>query len=55
MKHILRRTVDDGMPGVVPTLAADDDVGVLSKKIDDFPFALVAPLGSNQNGVCHIA
>ncbi len=45
--------VDDGMTGVVSALEADDHVGVLSEPVDDPAFALVAPLGPDDDGDGH--
>ena len=42
-----------GMPRVVASLAANDEVRFFGQKVDDFAFAFVAPLGSDQNSVCH--
>ncbi len=44
---------DDGVARVIAALRADDDVRVLGEKIDDFAFAFVAPLGPDQDGICH--
>ena len=42
-------TVDhQGVAGVVAALETDDDIGVAGKKIDNFAFTFVAPLGSND-------
>jgi hypothetical protein len=40
--------------GVIPALTADDDIGLIGQKIDDFTFAFVAPLSAYENGVCHM-
>ena len=45
--------MNDGVPGVVAALAADDDVRLAGEDVDDFAFAFVAPLGADQNCVCH--
>jgi hypothetical protein len=37
----------NGVPGVVAALGADNNVGLLGEDIDDFAFALVAPLGAH--------
>ena len=37
----------DGMPGVVAALGADNDVRLVGQDIDDFAFAFVAPLGAD--------
>ena len=45
--------MNDGVPGVVPSLAADDHVRFGGEHIDDFPFPLIAPLRADQNCVRH--
>ena len=47
-------TVDDHrVPGVVPALVADDERVLLREQIDDFGFAFIAPLGSDDDGDGH--
>ena len=41
------------MAGVVSTLKTYNDVGTLRQPIDDLPFALVAPLRTDDHDVCH--
>jgi hypothetical protein len=41
------------MAGIVASLKADDDVGLLGKPIDDLAFALIAPLRANYDDICH--
>ena len=55
VQDVFRAADDDGVAGVVAALGADDDVGLLGEDVDDLAFAFVAPLGADQNGVCHIA
>ena len=38
---------EDGVPGVVAALGADDDLRRLGQHINDLAFALVAPLGAH--------
>ena len=45
--------VNDGVPGVVAALTADDDIGVPGKDVDDFALAFIAPLRADQYRVCH--
>ncbi len=54
MKNIFLSLCDDGMTGVVAALGADDDIGVLGQKIDDFAFAFVAPLSADEDGIGHV-
>src|SRR5204863_7702214 len=54
MQNIFRAAMNDGVPGIVTALAADNDVGLGSKHIDDLAFALIAPLHSDQNCVWHL-
>ena len=53
MQNVFFTAVNDGVPGVVAALTADDDVGVPGKDVDDFAFAFIAPLRADQNRVCH--
>jgi hypothetical protein len=39
--------------GVVASLKSDNVIGRLTKEINDFPLALVSPLGSNHNYIRH--
>ena len=39
--------------GVVAAGVADDDIRLLGEHVNDFAFAFVAPLGADQNCVCH--
>ena len=53
LQRVALRPDDDGVPGVVTTLVAHD-VGVFAgQQVDDFGFALIAPLGSNDDGDGH--
>ncbi len=54
MQHIFHAAVDDCMAGIIAALAADNDVRLRSKHVDNFAFALIAPLHSDQNCVCHV-
>jgi hypothetical protein len=53
VQDVFFAAVNDGVSGVVTALTADDEVGVIGKKVDDFAFAFVTPLGSDENGICH--
>ena len=53
VEDVFFATVNDGVSGVVAALAADDEVGFIGQEVDDFAFAFVAPLGSDENGICH--
>ena len=53
MKNVLLAAVDDGVAGVIAALAADDDIGVGRKDVDDFAFAFIAPLRADENCICH--
>ena len=44
---------EDGVAGVVAAGVADDDVRLLGQHVNDFAFAFVAPLGADQNCICH--
>ena len=41
------------VPGVVPALKADDDVGARRQPVDDLALALVAPLRADDDDVSH--
>ena len=45
--------MNDRVAGVVAALGADDDVGLAGEDVDDFAFAFIAPLGADQNRICH--
>ena len=42
-----------GVAGIIAALITDDDIRVIGKKIDDFAFAFIAPLGSDNCDVGH--
>jgi DNA-binding protein len=42
------------MSRIIAALATDNDVGVGSKHVDNFAFALITPLHSDQNCVRHV-
>ena len=42
---------NDGMAGVVAARIADDHLRLLREHIDDFAFAFVTPLGTDQNRI----
>ena len=44
---------DERVPGVVATLVADDEPHLLREEIGDLPFALVTPLGADDDGGGH--
>ena len=44
---------DDGVPGVRPALAAHDHAGVGGENVDCSSFALIAPLGADENRQWH--
>ena len=46
---------DERVAGVVAALEAHDDVGAAREPVDDFAFALVAPLGADDGDVSHVA
>ena len=55
MQNVGGSVVNDGVAGVVPTLAADDDVRIPREHIDDLPLPFIAPLRSDQNCVRHLS
>lgn len=42
------------MAGVIPTLGADDDIGLLGQIIYNLTFTFVAPLGSDYHCCSHV-
>jgi hypothetical protein len=42
------------MSGIVAALIADNLLGVFCIDINHFPFAFVAPLGADNDDVCHV-
>ena len=44
---------EDGVAGVVAALIARDDIETLGEQIDDFAFALIAPLRAKNDHVAH--
>ena len=53
VENILFLAMPDRMSGIVSPLHPDDQIGLLSENIDNFPFSLISPLGSNQNSIRH--
>ena len=49
MQHISLVADLDGVPGVVAALKAHHHVDVAGQHVDKFAFALVTPLGADQN------
>src|SRR3989449_6584154 len=49
VQHELPRAGIDGVTGVGAALIADDEIGALGEHIHDLPFALVAPLGADDD------
>ena len=41
------------MPGIITTLKTNYNLSPFSQKIDDFTFALIPPLGSDEHYICH--
>ena len=53
MQHVLLIADLDGVPSIVASLIADDDVRLLSQDVNYFAFAFIAPLGADQHGCSH--
>ena len=53
MQRELFVAMDDGVPSVVASLIAHDVVVIARDEVRDLTFALVAPLGADQNGGWH--
>ena len=54
-RTILLVSDDHRVTGVVSALAADDDIGLIGKKIDDLSLAFISPLSPDQNRIWHNA
>lgn len=54
MQNVGLTTMNDGVAGIVPALAAHDNVGFRRQHVDDFPLPLISPLSSNQNRIRHV-
>ena len=44
MQDVFSAAMNDRVSGIVPALAADNNVSLGSEHIDDFAFSLIAPL-----------
>ena len=53
MQDVFFAALDDGVAGIIPALAAHDDVGICGQDIDDFALAFIAPLRTDQYRICH--
>src|ERR1700682_4080841 len=53
MENVFLAAMDNGVTRVITSLAAHYNVRLGGQDIDDFPFALIAPLGADQDCVCH--
>ena len=51
VEDVLLIAIDNGVAGVVTSLAANHDVDPSGQDIDDFSFAFIPPLGSYENGI----
>ena len=54
MEDVSLAAVDNGVAGIVSTLAANDHVRFRGEHIDNLALAFVTPLRANQNCVCHL-
>ena len=53
-RQLVGRAVDhQGVAGIMATLEADDDVGLLGEPVDDLALAFVAPLGADHDNIRH--
>ena len=53
MQFVLLAVNYNGMAGIVTTLITGNHFGISRKKISDFPFSFISPLGSYNNYWCH--
>jgi hypothetical protein len=55
-RELVGDAVDDqGMAGIVATLEAHNDVGLLRQPVDDLALPFVAPLGADDDNIGHFA
>jgi hypothetical protein len=47
VENVFDATIENSVAGVIASLAADDDVSLRGKNVDNLTFAFVAPLRSN--------
>ena len=53
VQHRLLALDDDRVAGVVAAGVTHDDLRRLREHVNDFAFAFIAPLGADENCVCH--
>jgi hypothetical protein len=53
MQNVFLAADDDGVSRIVPALVAGYHVKAVRQKINNLAFALVAPLGADDNQICH--
>ena len=53
MQDVLRPAMNHRMAGIISALAPNDDVRFGGEDINDFAFALIAPLRTDQDCVSH--
>jgi hypothetical protein len=53
MKDVGSPFVDDGMPGIGPTLIPDDNIGIAGQDINDLALTLIAPLRPDDDEITH--
>ncbi len=54
MQNIFQTAMNHGVTGIIPALAAHDNVRRAREDIDDLALSLVAPLRTDQNCVRHL-
>ena len=53
MENVFLSTDNDRVSGIIPSLAANDDVSLIREKIDNLPFSFVTPLRSDKYCIWH--
>ena len=53
MQDIFLRAEKNRVAGVIAAGVADDDICFFREHVNDFAFAFIAPLGADENCVCH--
>jgi hypothetical protein len=47
VENVFNATMEDGVPGVIAALTANDDISLCGKNVDNLTLAFVAPLRSD--------
>ena len=53
MENVFLSTDNDRVSGIISSLAANDNVGLIREKIDNLSFSFVTPLGTDKYCIWH--